>query len=117
MSVVPAGSSALVKNRTARDLVAVVVKLPGEPAVFFSRVRDVESVDVATGSPLDPRAAVVTQPHFVTLPAYASSPHKDSRAPQNLVPIGGLERSLRRLLGDGRLMQRALREAASAPAA
>lgn len=51
----------------------------------------------------------------VTLPSYASSPHKDSRAPQNLVPIGGLERSLRRLLGDGRLMQRALREAASAP--
>ncbi|MCC6214362.1 MAG: hypothetical protein IT376_05805 [Polyangiaceae bacterium] len=55
VSVVPAGASAVVKNRTARDLVAVVVKLPGEPAVFFARVRDGESVDVATGSPLDPR--------------------------------------------------------------
>ncbi len=49
----------------------------------------------------------------VTLPAFASAPHKDARAPQNLVPIGGLERALRRRLGDGRVLQRALREAAA----
>jgi len=32
------------------------------------------------------------------LPPLASTPHKDSRAPQNLVPIGGLERQLRHRL-------------------
>jgi hypothetical protein len=47
------------------------------------------------------------------LPPLASAPHKDSRAPQNLVPIGGLERELRRRLGDQQLLYRALRAAAS----
>jgi hypothetical protein len=48
----------------------------------------------------------------VVLPAFASEPHKDSRAPQNLYPIAGLERELRRRLGDSRLLYRALRVAA-----
>jgi len=48
-----------------------------------------------------------------TLPAFASVPHKDPRAPQNLVPIGGLERELRHRLGDPALLVRALREAAA----
>jgi hypothetical protein len=43
---------------------------------------------------------------------FASSAYKDSRAPQNLYPIGGLERELRRRLGDPKLLYRALREAA-----
>jgi hypothetical protein len=46
------------------------------------------------------------------LPPLASSPHKDPRAPQNLVPIGGLERELRRRLGDQQLLYRSLRAAA-----
>jgi hypothetical protein len=49
------------------------------------------------------------------LPPLASSPHKDPRAPQNLVPIGGLERELRRRLGDQQLLYRSLRAAAAAP--
>ncbi len=48
----------------------------------------------------------------LALPRYASEPHKDSRAPQNLYPIAGLERELRRRLGDPRLLYRALRAAA-----
>lgn len=47
-----------------------------------------------------------------TLPAYASAAHKDPRAPANLYPIGGLERVLRRHLGDPALLYRALRAAA-----
>jgi hypothetical protein len=43
---------------------------------------------------------------------FASAPYKDSRAPQNLYPIAGLERELRRRLGDPQLLYRALREAA-----
>jgi hypothetical protein len=50
------------------------------------------------------------------LPRFASQPHKDSRAPQNLYPIAGLERELRRRLGDARLLYRALRAAAVAAA-
>jgi hypothetical protein len=46
------------------------------------------------------------------LPRFASAEHKDPRAPQNLYPIGGLERHLRRLLGDAALLYRALRSAA-----
>ena len=45
------------------------------------------------------------------LPRFASAPHKDDRAPQNLYPIAGLERELRRLLGDRGLVYRALRRA------
>ena len=48
----------------------------------------------------------------LALPRFASEAHKDTRAPQNLYPIGGLERELRRRLGDPRLLYRALRSAA-----
>jgi hypothetical protein len=47
-----------------------------------------------------------------SLGRFASASYKDSRAPQNLYPIAGLERELRRRLGDPRLLYRALREAA-----
>ena len=47
-----------------------------------------------------------------SLPRFASEPHKDARAPQNLYPIAGLENSLRRLLGDRYLLERSIRIAA-----
>jgi hypothetical protein len=61
-------------------------------------------------------AAAITLAHTVSavLPRYASEPHKDPRAPQNLYPIAGLERELRRRLGDQAVLYRALRRAASA---
>ena len=46
------------------------------------------------------------------LPAFASAPHWDPRAPQNLVPIAGLEKRLRHLLGDRDLIYRMVRSAA-----
>jgi hypothetical protein len=52
-----------------------------------------------------------------TLPRFASQPHNDPRAPQNLHPIAGLERELKRRLGDRDLLERALRQAAAAAAA
>jgi hypothetical protein len=48
-----------------------------------------------------------------TLPRFASQSHKDTRAPQNLHPIAGLERELRRRLGDMQLLYRGLRVAAT----
>ncbi len=47
------------------------------------------------------------------LPRFSSKPHKDPRAPQNLYPIAGLERELRRRLGDAALLYRDLRVAAA----
>jgi hypothetical protein len=52
-----------------------------------------------------------------TLPRFASQPHNDPRAPQNLHPIAGLERELRHRLGHPAVMDRALRQAASSAAA
>jgi hypothetical protein len=48
-----------------------------------------------------------------TLPRYSSSAHKDGRAPQNLYPIGGLERHLRHRLGEKDFIYRELRRAVS----
>ena len=48
------------------------------------------------------------------LPRFASVEYKDSRAPQNLYPIAGLERELRRRLGSSPLLYRELRRAALA---
>ncbi len=59
------------------------------------------------------RAAALADLTARLLPPLASAPHKDPRAPQNLVPIGGLERELRRRLGDQRLLYRSLRAAAT----
>lgn len=62
-------------------------------------------------------AARVATRVSATLPRYASARHKDPRAPQNLYPIGGLERVLRHRLGDRELAIRALRRAAAQAAA
>lgn len=45
------------------------------------------------------------------LPRFAGVPHRDPRAPQNLQPVGALERHLRRLLGVPGLATRAARDA------
>jgi hypothetical protein len=43
-----------------------------------------------------------------TLPRFASEPHKDGRAPQNLYPIKGLEALLRSRLGSSEILLRSL---------
>jgi hypothetical protein len=48
------------------------------------------------------------------LPETASERHRDARAPQNLVPIAGLERELRRRLGVSPFLQRMIIEAVAA---
>ncbi|MDX1659150.1 MAG: hypothetical protein R3343_10060 [Nitriliruptorales bacterium] len=53
-------------------------------------------------------AAALADQASVTLVGFASEAHKDGRAPQNLYPIAGLERHLRRLLGDQRFLYRQL---------
>jgi hypothetical protein len=64
---------------------------------------------------LDPATAIgLAHLSTVTLPRFASAAYKDPRAPQNLIPVAGLERRLRNLLGDPRLLHRTLTRAAAA---
>ena len=87
------------------------VRLPG-PAThaWWGVVRCEASGDL---SPAE--AAARADRVAATLPRFASQPHNDPRAPQNLHPIAGLERELKRRLGDPALLERALRRAAVAP--
>ena len=56
-------------------------------------------------------AVAIADRTAAVLPMVASEPHVDPRAPQNLVPIGALERELRHRMGDRGLVYRALRHA------
>ncbi|MEV0456445.1 hypothetical protein [Catellatospora methionotrophica] len=58
------------------------------------------------------QAVALAELSTATIPRFASLPYKDPRAPQNLVPIAGLEKKLRHLLGDGKLLHRSLALAA-----
>jgi hypothetical protein len=84
------------------------LRLPGEVEhAWAGVVRCEAAADIAVPDVLEVADRVTR-----LLPRYASGPHKEPRAPQNLYPIAGLERELRRRLGDPRLLQRSLREAA-----
>jgi hypothetical protein len=83
------------------------LRLPGATRAPWSAVVRLEcSADLPTED-----AQALADVTARVLPALASSPHKDPRAPQNLVPIGGLERQLRHRLGDAGLLYRSLRGA------
>lgn len=85
------------------------LRLPGPSAAPWAGVVRLEcSADV----PL-PEVRRLASLSALLLPSLASSPHKDPRAPQNLIPIGGLERELRRRLGDQQLLYRSLAAAAA----
>ena len=73
-------------------------------------------LEVSSHLPLDAAASIADRTAAL-LPAVASQAHLDPRAPQNLVPIGALERELRRRLGDPGLVFRALRGAVAAGSA
>lgn len=84
------------------------LRLPGGADAPWAGVVRVECSTEASV----PSACALADTVGITLARYASEPYKDPRAPQNLYPIGGLERELRRRLGDPGLLFRALRVAA-----
>ncbi len=86
------------------------LRLPGSSRAPWSAIVRLEcSADLP-----DDHAIALADVTARVLPRLASSPHKDPRAPQNLVPIGGLERQLRHRLGDAALLYRSLRAAMAA---
>ena len=85
------------------------LRLPGASGAPWSGIVRVEcSPDLTPDQAID-----LANLSAATLPRFASSAYKDPRAPQNLVPIAGLERRLRSLLGDARVLHRALTLAAA----
>ncbi|GAC1590988.1 MAG: hypothetical protein NVS3B21_09030 [Acidimicrobiales bacterium] len=87
------------------------VRLPGRPGHPWAGVVRCEApADLATIE-----AVHLAELSAATVGHFASSPHKDPRAPQNLYPIAGLERALRHRLGDAPLIYRSLRAAAAQP--
>jgi hypothetical protein len=54
-------------------------------------------------------ARAIANASAILIPLYASRPYRDPRAPQNLTPIGALERELGRHMGDSALIERRLR--------
>lgn len=83
------------------------LRLPGATRAPWSAIVRLEcSADLRVED-----AVALADVTATVLPRLASSPHKDPRAPQNLVPIGGLERQLRHRLGDAALLYRSLRSA------
>ncbi len=84
------------------------LRLPGPRVHPMSGIVRLELPGTGTAAEAVQRAEYVS----ACLPQFASEPHKESRAPQNLYPISGIERELRRRLGDAHLLERALRIAA-----
>jgi len=84
---------------------------------WYSRLASVRPIDggmtgivrleVATSIGLE-RARELADLTTSVLPRFASVVGRDPRAPQNLYPVGQLERILRHRLGDGALVKRAL---------
>jgi hypothetical protein len=89
------------------------LRLPGTPGAPWSAIpwSGVVRLECSAELPV-PEVRRLADLSARLLPPLASAPHKDPRAPQNLVPIGGLERELRRRLGDQQLLYRSLRAAA-----
>jgi hypothetical protein len=84
------------------------LKLPGSAAPWAGVVRVECSAELSVAQVVE--LADRSAPMFCR---YASTEYKDSRAPQNLYPIAGLERALRRRLGDQALLYRAIRRASA----
>jgi hypothetical protein len=85
------------------------LRLPGASGAPWSGIVRVECSPELTAE----QAIELAEVSVATLPRFASSAYKDPRAPQNLVPIAGLERRLRGMLGDARVLHRALSVATS----
>lgn len=70
-------------------------------------------IEIPQSTGLD-SAVEVANAVAATIPKYAGIAHRDPRAPQNLQPVGALEKHLRHLLGDSGLARRAVRESVAA---
>jgi uncharacterized protein len=109
----PGQRSPIFRLGTSWDCFTWYLRLPGGSGAPWSGIARAEC---PVHLPLE-SAVALADLSVVTLPRFAANPYKEPRAPQNLVPIAGLERRLRARLGDARLLHRALAGAATRVAA
>lgn len=84
------------------------LRLPGGSGSLWAGIIRVEcSPNLAAAD-----AVALASVSQATLPRYASEAFRETRAPQNLYPVAGLERHLRHRLGDPMLISRSLNVAA-----
>ncbi|GAB3237155.1 hypothetical protein GCM10027447_36130 [Glycomyces halotolerans] len=86
------------------------LRLPGAGSRGWAGVARIEAADNLA----EDAVVALADATAAALPPLGSSAHKDTRAPQNLTPIAGLERRLKRMLGDARLLLRSVRAASRA---
>jgi hypothetical protein len=98
---------ALGKDRYSAYLRLVARKGRASPWSGIVRIEIPQSAGLAAAAAVADRVAG-------TVPRFAGVAHRDPRAPQNLQPVGALERHLRHLIGSAALATRAVREAVAA---
>jgi hypothetical protein len=115
-SLAPGQRSPVFRLGTSWNCYTWYLRLPGGSGAPWSGLARIECSPELTVQAAVLRADL----SVVTLPRFAASAYKDPRAPQNLVPIAGLEHRLRARLGDPALLHRSLlraaRESAGTPA-
>jgi hypothetical protein len=110
-ALVPGQRTPVFLMGTSWDRYAWYLRLPSTPDTPGAPWSGVVRCEAAPDLSLTQVAALANLSQAV-LVRYASIAYKDSRAPQNLVPIAGLEDTLRHRLGDPRVLYRALSSAA-----
>ncbi|HEX6471785.1 MAG TPA: hypothetical protein VF069_21985 [Streptosporangiaceae bacterium] len=85
------------------------LRLPTRSTAPWAGIARCEAATNLSAKELTELADITT----LLLPGLAGVDYKDPRAPQNLIPIGGLEKLLRHRLGHRELLYRALRVAAT----
>ncbi len=96
-------------RRRPLDVFSWYVRLPLEPSVPFYGGAALLRVETPS---LEPATAIKLADLSVSLFCQmASSPARDPRAPQNLIPIGGLEQWLGRHMGQGDVVRRKILQA------
>ena len=110
-ALTPAERTPVFLMGTSWERHAWYLRLPSTPDVPGAPWAGVVRCEAAVDLSL-PQLTALANLSQTVLCRYASVAYKDSRAPQNLVPIAGLENTLRHRLGDTRVLYRALREAA-----
>lgn len=78
-----------------------------DPRPFEHPLAGVVRIEIGAAVGLE-RAQVLATLAAGMLPRFASSPTRDPRAPQNLLPVGALEQEMRRRMGDTTLIRRAI---------
>jgi hypothetical protein len=86
----------------------------GSPDLNYKRLgyhdlHGIVRIDLDGGIDRDRAKAIADQSTYL-IPQYASHPTRDPRAPQNLTPVGALEKELGRRMGSRELISRRLRE-------